>query len=118
MDSDEPAVIVSADCPAGASLLGFRDYLVRERHDDFDRWSREFMNPWQDLDELYADRNWDSAEELAVIAQTKAIADLLADRARRVGGLDAIDSYRFVADLPTSTAARIGPSSAEVLATA
>ncbi len=63
MASDEPAVTMSADCPAGASLLDCRDYLARERHDFIERWSREFVNPWQDLDEVHADRHWDSAKK-------------------------------------------------------
>ncbi len=58
-------VVVSADCHAGAPLLGYREYLDARYRDDFDRWAAEFVNPFEDLDEVYADRNWDSAKRLA-----------------------------------------------------
>ena len=61
----ERYVVVSADCHAGAPLLGYREYLDAQFRDDFDRWAAEFVNPFEDLDEVYADRNWDSAKRLA-----------------------------------------------------
>src|SRR6478735_10504432 len=61
----ERCVVVSADCHAGAPLLGYREYLDAQFRDDFDRWAAEFVNPFEDLDEVYADRNWDSAKRLA-----------------------------------------------------
>jgi predicted TIM-barrel fold metal-dependent hydrolase len=62
---DDRYVVVSADCHAGAPLLGYREYLDARFRDDFDRWAAEFVNPFEDLDEVYADRNWDSAKRLA-----------------------------------------------------
>ncbi|MBL7496691.1 amidohydrolase [Frankia sp. CNm7] len=73
----EPVVIVSADCHAGAPTLGYRDYLASEWHDDFDRWAREFVNPWRDLDEVYADRNWDSAKRLRHLEEDSIAAEVI-----------------------------------------
>ncbi|MCK9893505.1 amidohydrolase family protein [Frankia sp. AgB32] len=77
MVSDQPDVVVSADCYAGASLLGYRDYLPREWHNDFDRWSRDFVNPWQDLDDIYADRNWDSAKRSCHLEAGGIVAEVI-----------------------------------------
>ena len=61
----DPVVVVSADCHAGAPLHGYREYLESTWWDDFDAWAATFTNPFADLDEVYADRNWDSAKRLS-----------------------------------------------------
>ena len=63
-NSDEPIVVVSADCHAGNSIKGYKQYLEKKYWDDFDAWAEGFVNPFSDLDEVYADRNWDSAKRL------------------------------------------------------
>ncbi|WP_198318609.1 amidohydrolase family protein [Pseudofrankia inefficax] len=75
--ASEPVVIVSADCHAGAPILGYRDYLAAEWRDDFDRWAREFVNPWSDLDDVYADRNWDSAKRLRHLEEDGIVAEVI-----------------------------------------
>ncbi|CUU59388.1 Predicted metal-dependent hydrolase, TIM-barrel fold [Parafrankia irregularis] len=75
--TEEPVVIVSADCHAGAPLLGYRDYLPRTWHDDFDSWSRDFVNPWSDLDEVRADRNWNSAKRLGHLDEDGIVAEVI-----------------------------------------
>lgn len=65
----ERLVVVSTDCHAGAPLLGYREYLPADRHDDFDRWAAEFADPWDDFEErevkpgvasFDSEINWDS----------------------------------------------------------
>jgi predicted TIM-barrel fold metal-dependent hydrolase len=51
--------VISADCHAGADLLDYRDYLDPAYRDDFDRWAAAYVNPYQDLTEPDAARNWD-----------------------------------------------------------
>lgn len=57
--------IISADCHAGADILDYRDYLEARYRDDFDAWAADFINPFEDLKEPDADRNWNSARRNA-----------------------------------------------------
>lgn len=51
--------VISADCHAGADLVDYRPYLEQRYHDDFDAWAATFVNPFRDLSEPGAERNWD-----------------------------------------------------------
>jgi predicted TIM-barrel fold metal-dependent hydrolase len=73
----ENVVIVSADCHAGAPLHGYRDYLASRWHEDFDAWAQAYQNPFSDLDEIYADRNWDSAKRLRHLEEDGIAAELI-----------------------------------------
>ena len=52
--------VISADCHAGADLLAYRDYLDPQYRDEFDGWAKTFVNPFGDLTEAQAERNWNS----------------------------------------------------------
>jgi predicted TIM-barrel fold metal-dependent hydrolase len=75
--SGDAVVVVSADCHAGAPLRGYREYLERKWWDDFDAWSAEFVNPFSDLDEIYADRNWNSAKRLHQLEDDGILAEVI-----------------------------------------
>jgi predicted TIM-barrel fold metal-dependent hydrolase len=45
-----PYVVVSSDAHAGADLLGYREYLEKGFHADFDAWSAGFRDAWADYD--------------------------------------------------------------------
>jgi predicted TIM-barrel fold metal-dependent hydrolase len=70
-------VIVSADCHAGAPILGYRDYLAREWHDEFDAWAATYKNPFEDLEHASASRNWDSALRLADLEEDGIAAEVI-----------------------------------------
>ncbi len=52
--------VISADCHAGADLLDYRDYLDPDFRDEFDSWAKTYVNPFADLADADAERNWDS----------------------------------------------------------
>ncbi|HET6875097.1 MAG TPA: amidohydrolase family protein [Acidimicrobiales bacterium] len=52
--------VISADCHAGADLLEYRAYLDPDYREDFDNWASTYVNPYQDLSEPEAERNWNS----------------------------------------------------------
>jgi predicted TIM-barrel fold metal-dependent hydrolase len=54
-------LVISSDCHAGADLLDYRPYLDAAYRDEFDAWAATFVNPFADLAEPDAVRNWDSA---------------------------------------------------------
>lgn len=77
MEQGDPVIVVSADCHAGAPLLGYRDYLESKWHDEFDTWAASFRNPFSDLDEIYADRNWDSALRLRQLEEDGIVGEVI-----------------------------------------
>ena len=52
--------VISADCHAGADLLDYREYLDPAYRDEFDSWAATYVNPFADLADEEAERNWDS----------------------------------------------------------
>ncbi|MDQ4096278.1 MAG: amidohydrolase [Actinomycetota bacterium] len=62
--TDQAYVVISADCHAGADLLGYRDYLDPEYRDDFDSWAASYEIPYEDLKGEEGGRNWDSTRRL------------------------------------------------------
>lgn len=77
MASTGNVLVVSADCHAGAPLLSYRDYLEQRWHDDFDAWAASFQNPFDDLDQVNADRNWDSAKRLRHLEEDGIAAEVI-----------------------------------------
>jgi predicted TIM-barrel fold metal-dependent hydrolase len=47
----ERLVVISSDCHAGASLYGYRDYLPKHWHREFDAWAKTFNDPWVEVEE-------------------------------------------------------------------
>ncbi|HZU48790.1 MAG TPA: amidohydrolase, partial [Mycobacterium sp.] len=56
----ERYTVISADCHAGADLLDYREYLDPQYRDEFDGWAKTYVNPFGDLTEPDAERNWNS----------------------------------------------------------
>ncbi|EUA43495.1 amidohydrolase domain protein [Mycobacterium xenopi 4042] len=56
----ERYTVISADCHAGADLLDYREYLDPQYRDEFDGWASTYVNPFSDLTEPDAERNWNS----------------------------------------------------------
>ena len=48
--SSRPYVLISTDAHAGADLLGYKPYLPKALHGEFDTWAADFHDPWADLD--------------------------------------------------------------------
>ena len=49
-ESGHPYTLISCDADAGAELRGYRPYLEKEFHEEFDSWAATFREPWSDLD--------------------------------------------------------------------
>jgi predicted TIM-barrel fold metal-dependent hydrolase len=60
MEPGDKYIIISSDCHAGADLPDYRPYLERAYHDEFDAWATTFINPFADMAEPDAERNWNS----------------------------------------------------------
>jgi predicted TIM-barrel fold metal-dependent hydrolase len=71
--SDDAYTVISADCHAGADLFDYRPYLERRYWDDFDEWTKTFVNPFADMTEPDAERNWNSERRLAEL-DTEGVA--------------------------------------------
>lgn len=92
--NDGRYIVISADCHAGADLLGYRPYLDRQWLDDFDAWARRYHDPWLELDpgrEKYSvasdfhsgtasastTANWDSERRIHDLEADGIIAEVL-----------------------------------------
>ena len=49
-DTGRPYVLISCDAHAGADVKGYKPYLEKEFHEEFDAWAATFREPWSDLD--------------------------------------------------------------------
>ena len=65
LDATDRYLVVSSDGHAGGDLLDYRPYLATRWHDDFDAWAAAYENPFADLMQATAYRNWDSGRRLA-----------------------------------------------------
>ena len=73
----EPYLIISADGHAGASMPEYRQHLESRWHDEFDAWEAAFVNPFADLVDPDADRNWDSRRRLRELEADGIVAEVL-----------------------------------------
>ncbi len=82
----ERLLVVSSDCHAGAPLLGYREYLPKHWHADFDMWAKGFYDPWEDHDarevsfgvaNLNSPISWDSTYRQSVLEADGIAAEVL-----------------------------------------
>ncbi len=69
--------IVSADGHVGADRPDYKPYLEKRWHDDFDAWFNSYVNPFDDLVDPDADRNWDSARRQRELESDGIVAEVL-----------------------------------------
>jgi len=77
MDTADRYLVISADGHAGADLLGYRPYLESSYHEDFDRWTDAYVNPFGDLVRPDADRNWDSEVRNAALEADGVVGEVV-----------------------------------------
>ena len=75
--ADGRYIVISADGHAGADVAGYKPYLERRWHDDFDRWAATFVNPFADLRREFAYRNWDSSRRLDELDADGVVAEVV-----------------------------------------
>jgi len=73
----ERYVVISIDGHAGADLRDYRSYLASTWHEEFDGWADAYVNPWGDLVDPDANRNWDSERRLAELHTDGIVAEVL-----------------------------------------
>jgi predicted TIM-barrel fold metal-dependent hydrolase len=91
--SSDPYVVISSDSHAGAPIDGYKPYLAKEFHDEFEAWKTTFSDAWSDLDTEMPDTedeflrvgvasfmspyNWNSDARLAHMDQDGIAAELI-----------------------------------------
>jgi predicted TIM-barrel fold metal-dependent hydrolase len=82
----ERLLVVSADCHAGAPLYGYREYLPRHWHREFDEWAKSFSDPWVEVEErdlkfgvssFDSQISWDSAYRQKVLEADGIVGEVL-----------------------------------------
>lgn len=75
--TDERYTVISADCHGGGDVGDYRPYLERRHLDDFDRWRAAFDNPYDDLQDDDAGRNWDHRRRLDELEADGVVAEVI-----------------------------------------
>jgi len=87
--SNRPYVILSSDCHAGADLLGYKPYLDKKWHGEFDEWVKTYADAWADIDSetdinyragvssFASPLNWDSAKRTEVLESEGIVAEVI-----------------------------------------
>lgn len=78
-------VVISSDAHAGAQLLGYKNYLDKAFHADFDVWSAGFRDAWADYDV----EMMDTEDEHLKIGAASFGSPYNWDSERRLGHMDA-----------------------------
>ena len=74
---DDRYTIVSADGHAGGDFDAYRPHLASAWHSEFDAWVKTYVNPFADLLEPTAYRNWDNERRLAETESDGIVAEVL-----------------------------------------
>jgi predicted TIM-barrel fold metal-dependent hydrolase len=69
--------VISADCHGGSDIAGYRPYLEARHLDEFDAWAAAFENPYDDLRDDSASRNWDSDRRLAELEADGIVGEVI-----------------------------------------
>src|SRR5581483_10496015 len=77
MGMSDRYLVISADGHAGADLLDYKPYLASRWHDEFDAWAASYVNPWGDLVDPDANRNWDTERRLRELDGDGVVAEVL-----------------------------------------
>jgi predicted TIM-barrel fold metal-dependent hydrolase len=86
-------LLISSDGHAGASIEGYKPYLAKAFHEEFEAWAAAFHDPWADFDKELADTddvylrigvasasspyNWESAERVEILEQQGIVAEVV-----------------------------------------
>jgi predicted TIM-barrel fold metal-dependent hydrolase len=73
----ERYTVISADCHGGGDIPDYRPFLERALHDEFDAWRADFANPYDDLRDAGAYRNWDHERRLAELEADGVAAEVI-----------------------------------------
>lgn len=73
----ERYIVISADGHAGGNIPDYRPYLESKWHEDFDAWSADYANPYEDLEGDLGARNWDSARRMADLEADGQAAEII-----------------------------------------
>ena len=73
----ERYTVISADCHGGGDVPDYRPYLERALLDEFDAWRAGFANPYTDLADPGASRNWDHDRRLAELEADGVAAEVI-----------------------------------------
>jgi predicted TIM-barrel fold metal-dependent hydrolase len=76
-------IVVSSDNHAGADLFGYKPYLDKKWHEEFDAWATAYTNPWDFVDPRLADEEYDVAADGLLTGAASWHSSLNWDSARR-----------------------------------
>jgi predicted TIM-barrel fold metal-dependent hydrolase len=69
--------VISADCHGGGDIPDYRPYLDPGLRAEFDAWRAGFDNPYDDLQDPGAGRNWDHGRRLAELEADGVVGEVI-----------------------------------------
>jgi predicted TIM-barrel fold metal-dependent hydrolase len=73
----ERYTVISADCHGGGRIVDYRPYVEARHLDELDAWYASFDNPYDDLEDEAASRNWDSQRRVAELAADGVVGEVV-----------------------------------------
>ncbi|MDG2307078.1 MAG: amidohydrolase family protein [Candidatus Binatia bacterium] len=76
-ETNDPYVLISADCHAGARISGYRDYLEEKYLERFDAWREKYRNPNRSHLNKKKDKTWGGEERVKDLESQGVVAEVL-----------------------------------------
>jgi predicted TIM-barrel fold metal-dependent hydrolase len=89
LSGDHHYVVISSDNHAGANIYGYKPYLEKKWHDDFDAWAESYSNPWDFVETRVTQDGFDLDSEEILTGVASWHSSLNWDSAKRKEHLDA-----------------------------
>jgi predicted TIM-barrel fold metal-dependent hydrolase len=87
-DQNHHYVVISSDCHAGADLLGYKPYLAKKWHEEFDEWAAAYTNPWDFVDPRLASEGFNAKDAEILTGAASWHSSLNWDSGRRLKDLE------------------------------
>lgn len=74
---NDPYVLISADCHAGARISGYRDYVEEKYLERFDEWREKYRNPSRSHLGKKKDKTWGGQDRVDDLESQGVVAEVL-----------------------------------------
>lgn len=89
LDDNHHYIVISSDNHAGADLHGYKPYLEKKWHDEFDEWAAAYTNPWDFVESRATKDGFELESEEILTGAASWHSPLNWDSAKRKQHLDA-----------------------------
>jgi predicted TIM-barrel fold metal-dependent hydrolase len=84
LPGDHHYIVISSDNHAGADIYGYKPYLEKKWHAEFDEWAANYSNPWDFVDPRLEKEGFELEKETLLTGAASWHSSLNWDSARRI----------------------------------